>query len=66
MRWLTPFLLLFLVGCSSFPQKPAILEKPKLQAPPLEQQLRNLPPQRALKSALPSIPLLIRLANAKL
>ena len=44
MKWFTPFFILLLAGCSSFPQKPAILEKPKLQAPPLEQQLRNLPP----------------------
>ena len=43
MRYFAIVLLLLLTGCGSIPSKPTIIESPKSQRSPLEQQLLNLP-----------------------
>jgi curli production assembly/transport component CsgG len=43
MRYFVIVSLLLLTGCGSIPSKPTIIESPKSQRSPLEQQLLNLP-----------------------
>lgn len=43
MKYFLIAFLLLLTGCGSIPSKPAIIELPKSQRSPLEQQLLNLP-----------------------
>jgi len=43
MKYFSIAFLLLLTGCGSIPSKPAIIESPKSQRSPLEQELLNLP-----------------------